>query len=159
MTSFRWSRVPSLRLAGALCLKNAKLLISERRESRGLAKPCALAQQVSCPANPEQGMTCLPANDVKKRRIGTTLWTGPQQPPKTTHKWFYLFRLTRSVCSPRTAIANPLYTHSLYICGVRYPVHPLTSHFRGTPPLRGEGNLKITLCLHPHSTPVVGGKK
>ena len=39
VASSRCSRVPSLWLAEALYLKNAKLLISEERESRGLAKP------------------------------------------------------------------------------------------------------------------------
>ena len=62
VTSFRWSRVRSSRLA-EIC-KNLKLRILERRESRGLQKPCALAHQVPCPANAEQGMTSLPANDA-----------------------------------------------------------------------------------------------
>ena len=64
VTSYRWSRARSFWLADALYLKNVRLLISERRESRGPAKPFALAGPVSCPTNAEQGMTCLPANDA-----------------------------------------------------------------------------------------------
>ena len=64
MTSFRWSRVRSSRLAESPYLKNVILRISERRESRGPEKPCALAHEVSCPANAEQGMNSLPANDA-----------------------------------------------------------------------------------------------
>ena len=49
---------------GSSVPKNAKLLISERREWRGLEKPWTLAHQVSSPANAEQGMTSLAANDA-----------------------------------------------------------------------------------------------
>ena len=64
MTSFRWPRVRRSRVAKALCLMNVKLFISGSCESRGISKLRALAHQVFCPANAEQDMTCLPANDA-----------------------------------------------------------------------------------------------
>ena len=71
---------------------------------------------------------------VKRRRNGTSLL-------------LYPFSVKRG--------GEMTQTQSVYLpC-----THQLTSHFRGTPPLRGEGDPGITLCMHPHSMPVVGGKK
>ena len=47
---------------------DVKQLTSERRESRGRAKQFALAHQVLCPANAEQGTTCLLANDATGKK-------------------------------------------------------------------------------------------
>ena len=55
VASFRWSRVRWSRLAEALYLKNAKRLISERGESRGLSKTCALAHPSFLPGKCRTG--------------------------------------------------------------------------------------------------------
>ena len=69
---------------------------------------------------------------VKRRRLGTALWTRPRKPhrPVTTSFFYQGFQGGRM--PPRTTLVPPLYTCSLRISGVRCPAHKLTSHNKAT---------------------------